>query len=143
MQIFRKATFTDMDLIFKWANDPENRVNSFNTNLINYEEHKKWFKEKLESKNTLFFIFQDNDLEIGFMRIEIENNTGTVNYSIAKEFRGKGYGSKMLSLLEIELKNYPEIKSIKAFVKLDNEFSAKIFRRLNYMEYLSFSKTLT
>jgi hypothetical protein len=27
MQTFRKATFADMDLIFKWANDPENMAN--------------------------------------------------------------------------------------------------------------------
>ena len=43
----RKATYEDMDLIFKWANDSAVRNNAFNQEKIEYQEHKKWFKSCL------------------------------------------------------------------------------------------------
>ena len=44
MLSLRKVNLNDVELIFKWANDPDVRNNSFNTNQIVWDEHVKWFR---------------------------------------------------------------------------------------------------
>ena len=44
MIYLREATIEDRDLLYEWANDPETRRASFNTDRINYEEHCRWFE---------------------------------------------------------------------------------------------------
>ncbi len=39
----RNAEYTDCEHIFYWANDPTVRANAFNSNLIEFEDHKAWF----------------------------------------------------------------------------------------------------
>ena len=38
----RTADENDMDLLFQWANDPDVRKNSFHSEPISYETHKKY-----------------------------------------------------------------------------------------------------
>ena len=41
----REANYNDTKLIFNWSNDPLVRAQSFNSNIIEFENHKNWFKE--------------------------------------------------------------------------------------------------
>src|SRR5205085_124383 len=46
---FRFANEYDVDLYFRWANDPLVRTNSFNQAIVIYQDHVKWFQSKLKS----------------------------------------------------------------------------------------------
>ena len=83
----RKATYEDVDLLFKWANDPAVRNNAFNQEKIDYQEHKKWFKNRLEDKNTLIYILTKNSKDIGQIRVDIDNGVGEIDFSVAKSER--------------------------------------------------------
>jgi RimJ/RimL family protein N-acetyltransferase len=134
-EYLRRADYSDMELLYQWANDPETRANSISSESIIFDEHKRWFKEKLNDANVLFFIFHDGKQNIGQVRIDIKENTAIINYSIAPSFRGKGYGYRMMRLAEKEIQyNYPAIKWIQAEVKYKNKASQYIFRKLNYTE---------
>lgn len=141
----RKVTKEDEALLFKWVNDPVVRANSFNNERIAYEEHSKWFKEKINANNCYIYICQINAKPIGQVRIDItEKDIGIINYSIDKEHRGKGYGTEVLRKIKEKLREdnvqinklvgrvkYENISSRRAFVKA----GYKYIERDDYVEY--------
>ena len=92
----REANENDTKLIFNWSNDPLVRAQSFYSNVIEFENHKNWFKEKLQNDNSLLLINIWEGNNIGLVRFELENNKCTIGILIDEEFRGKGFSSLML-----------------------------------------------
>ena len=43
----------DLNKTFEWSNDTLARNNSFNSNKIKFEEHKKWFLNKIYDSNNI------------------------------------------------------------------------------------------
>lgn len=124
----RKVSFNDCELLFKWANDTDVRINSFSENTIEYSEHIKWLAEKLKNKNTYIFIMSDGNIPVGQVRIDIENKIADIDYSVDKNFRCKGYGKEIIKLLEEEIiKNTIDAHSLAATVKYTNISSQKVF----------------
>ena len=86
-----KAKLSDVDFLFRIDNDLEYRKNSFNQNQITYEEHLKWFQEKLLSKDTVIYICMDNDIPIGMVRLDIVSKEKClISYVLDKSHRGQG-----------------------------------------------------
>lgn len=142
-----EVTVDDIDLLFKWANDSECRRNSFNSEKIIYSEHKKWFNKKIEDNNCKMYLYRYNTEYIGQIRIEIQGVEAFIDYSIKREYRGKGHGIKILELLEkkiLELDNI-KIDCLVGEVKIDNIASQKVFEKLEYsgekkQKYISYKK---
>lgn len=129
----RKATSEDLMLLYKWVNDPATRDASFNSENISLEEHKRWFENALSDKNIFIFILMLEDIPIGQVRLDIKNNLQFIDYSIDSEYRRRGYGKKILQLLESEFTaNLPLV----GLVKFENVPSQKIFEDLGYKKYL-------
>ncbi len=138
--ILRQVEYTDCDLVFKWANDEVVRNNSFNSNIIKYEDHIKWFNEKLKSDDSVMYIFEVNDINVGIMRLDrLDDKSLLINYGIAKEHRGKGYATYLLQMIKAKYnKNLligkvkpTNMASIKAFIKagyiMKDELDVKVF----------------
>lgn len=68
-EYLREATKDDVDLLFKWTNDPAVRKNSFSSEKITYEEHTSWYRSLLENKNCKQYIYMCGDCPIGQIRI--------------------------------------------------------------------------
>jgi spore coat polysaccharide biosynthesis protein SpsF len=134
-EYLRNVELSDMEMLYEWANDPVTRSASFNMDHIPFDVHKKWFEEKINSKDLLFFIYHNNKQNIGQVRLDIKDGIAIINYSINPNFRGKGYGYKMLLSVENKIKNeYPIIKQFCAEVKEKNKISQNIFLKLQYTE---------
>lgn len=132
---FRDVSFKDMQLIFKWANDPLVRQNSFNQNKIGLEEHKAWLKSKLADPNCLFLIGNVNNMPIGEVRIDVEDAKAVISFMIAEEHRGKGYGSQLIKgIVESCRTIYPNIKYFIGNVKKSNIASQKSFLKAGFSE---------
>lgn len=131
----RKATMEDIDLIFAWANDEDERRNSFNPEKIPYADHCRWYKNKMTSDDTFIFIMMQEDKPLGQCRIEIEGEEALISYFIDKNFRNQGLGKKILELLHEEVKsNFSKVRVLMAQVKEDNIPSRKVFESLGYSE---------
>ena len=131
----RKADTGDMDLLFKWANDPVVRNNAFHTEPISYETHKKWFNEILNNKLVDQYILVSSDEPIGQIRLTYCENYAEIDYSIAADKRGSGFGKKMLSLaIETVKSNHPEISRIIGKVKTGNKASEKAFLDTGFLQ---------
>lgn len=145
---FKLIDEQDCDMLFTWANDKAVRENSFNSEEINYENHREWFLNKLKSEYVKIFIALENDRAIGQIRIDIKEDVGTIGYSVAKEFRGKGYGTKIL----IELSFFINKLDLKANtllgrVKYSNLASQRAFEKAGYSrenleEYIEYTKKI-
>lgn len=130
---FRRADLDDLVLTFNWANDEETRKNSFNKEPISMEEHTKWFRDKINSDSARIYILGDGDASIGILRLDIGEDELLISYSIAKEYRGLGYGGSMLLELEQLIRNDESLPgNLRAEVKHDNIASQKIFEKLHY-----------
>ena len=122
-----------MKILFVWVNDPELRANSFNSNEIKWQDHQNWFLNKIASLE-YWFILELDKKEIGVIRFEFRDGNYILNYSISKEYRGLGYGRKIVEMSLDLMKQRNKNVNINAFVKKDNLPSIKIFQALNFQE---------
>ena len=132
----RQATEADMKLLFDWANDSEVRANSFNTKTISWEEHCNWLKDRLLSPEAMLYILLVDNVPAGQVRLEKYSNVWRISYSIAKTYRGHGYGKAMLAMMENWLIEHGLNLELRAEVKADNNSSRHIFMGLGYHESL-------
>lgn len=148
----RKAKWEDMEQLFLWANEKEVRKNSFSMAPISYEEHQDWYRKKLKEESAQMYILCDGSLEVGSLRLEFDAEGAEISYSIAPEYRGRGYGKELISLAEQKVRQWAEKKEsrndvlreakfgegmsgkavIKARVKPENQASKRIFNKAGY-----------
>jgi UDP-2,4-diacetamido-2,4,6-trideoxy-beta-L-altropyranose hydrolase len=133
--ICRPARRDDLLLYFEWVNEIEVRKNSFQTSQVSLLDHTNWFERQIQSPNTLMLLFFQNDTPIGQARFAIQEDKATINLSIAKDHRGKGFASSLISRASAELtERRPEIKQILAEVKPSNNVSSRAFERCGFSE---------
>lgn len=126
----RKATIDDAMDILAWRNDPQTRASSFNKEEIDPDSHIKWFRGKLADENCELFILTDGEKKLGHIRVDINDNTGTISYMITPTHRGKGYGTEMIRLLDAAVDK--RVSVLSALVEKDNAASQKCFERNGY-----------
>ncbi len=130
----REATESDCQLLFEWANEPETRANSFSSAPIAWDQHQLWFAEKLRSHDSLIFIAMDQDRPIGLLRYEIANKSAVLSVSLDRQFRGRGYGTAILSLGLEELFRATRVEKVKAYVRPGNLASVTLFTRSGFAQ---------
>ncbi len=140
------ADISHTDLLYKWANDEDVRKNSFNSDKIDYETHKKWFKEKLNTNKSSIYIYYYNDIPIGQIRLDFDGDKAYISYSIDKVYRGQGHGDNILILIENELIN-TTLKYLYGKVKYNNIASQRKFEKLGFKkvckeDYIEYIKDL-
>lgn len=124
----RSTELSDVDLYYEWANDPVVRSNSFNTEHIPYESHVNWFNLALQRDDVVLFVLMEDDTAVGQIRLNIKDCVAEISYSISSDFRGKGYGGKIVALIVEKIKTeMHDIKAVRARVKPDNAASLKVF----------------
>lgn len=134
-EYLRKATIDDMDLLFEWANEELVRKNSFSTKMITYEEHVSWYEQIMFRKDVAQYIYMNDDIPIGQVRVNIFDDIGEVGFSVCTLKRGQGHGTKILELLYEKIKvDYPDIKKLIGKVKPENTASQKAFLNVGYEE---------
>lgn len=138
----RSVCEEDKDILLKWANDPLVRKNSFSSEYIKREVHEAWFYQMMNNPMVYQYIMEkkkDNsncyECPIGQIRLVIFESRAEISYSIAAMERGKGYGNLMLELIKDEVRlHHPQIRELRAKVKLQNEYSKKIFKKAGFVE---------
>lgn len=131
---FRKAVIGDAKIYFDWATEKSVRKYSFNSNDIHWEDHKRWFTEKISDDRFCFFIFQNSNQNfIGQVRLEWLNNRDVlIGISVSTEFRGYGYGLEMINKSsQYILTNYNDV-IIHAYIKEENKSSITLFEKAGF-----------
>lgn len=123
----------DMDLLYRWANDPVTRENAFHTEQIPYERHRQWFESALADETVVMYICMNQEKPVGQIRFNISDEQALISYSVDRDNRGCGVGTKLLMLAEIQLRDeFPRVRILKGEVKYGNIASMKAFERNGY-----------
>jgi RimJ/RimL family protein N-acetyltransferase len=125
----RKADLNDCDLLFNWSNEESVRMNSIRQETIVYENHVSWFKGKLSSVETDIYILQNGGVPVGQIRFDKNDYGYLLDYSIAANERGKGYGALIIS---ITLGMLPASSYVFAYVKEKNLASIRCLEKCGF-----------
>ena len=132
---FRQVCEEDCRLVWEWANDPDTRSVSFSTDPISWEDHVRWFAEKMNDPEHVFFILLSFDDEpVGQVRYTVNGREAVISMSIAPKFRGRGYGSQGIRMTVEELFRHEDVDVIRAHIKPENSRSFKAFTRAGFRE---------
>jgi len=131
--VLRPVTEADSLLLFDWANDPEVRRNSFNSDPISLEIHQIWFRNKLQDPDCVIYIAEVNKIAAGMIRYDIVEQTATISYLLTQDFRGKGLGTLLLQQgLEALLVHKPTIEKAIGYIQEINLASISAFKKNHF-----------
>jgi len=125
----RLAKIDDMRAVFELSNDDAVRKNSINSEKILWENHVKWFENKINSEDSAFYIAEtkQNDF-IGQVRFDKKDGEFITSISIAEYYRGKNLGRKILKAAISKC----GLENASAFIKKSNPYSLKAFLNAGY-----------
>jgi UDP-2,4-diacetamido-2,4,6-trideoxy-beta-L-altropyranose hydrolase len=133
--ILRPVCREDSALLWYWANEPVVRAASFSSEFIPWEQHVRWFESKINDENCLIFLAVNHQgTPIGQVRFDSQGKEAVISTSIAKEFRGLGYGSLVIEMASRRLFEIINVSQINAYVKIDNVLSKRAFVKAGYKE---------
>jgi len=131
----RPVGLLDRELLWRWANDPAVRQSAFNTAPIAWEDHVRWFDQKLGDKNTVIFIVeQEAGDAVGQVRFQIRDHEAEISISVSAEFRGRGYGLYMLRQALDAVAEVRDLTRVNAYIKPENTVSRSLFDRAGFHE---------
>ncbi len=129
-----KVSEGDLFDLFELANDPVVRQNSFSSQRISLEEHKKWFSNLLHDTNvTLYTVRSQTHTLIGQVRFNKIDKKAIISISISKDFRGKSLAADIIKRgCETFLSDNTNI-AIEAQIKEGNIPSEKSFQKAGFI----------
>lgn len=117
----KKMQESDIELIVQNIFSHKSWEDILCVNNVNYDQYKELLNKLLKLVNIDLFIFYNNNNAIGYFSITYEITTAIISFSINKMLRGQGYGRKLLSLLEKEIRdNKRNINQISIAVLTNN-----------------------
>lgn len=130
---YRFAKSTDVDLLFRWVNEPLVRRFSFNSEPIIYEKHVEWYASKLRDPDAVFFVFSNEMKEdVGLVRIEKVHEEVIVGVLVDGIHRGKSYSTQMLITATNYYHGICPGAIINAYIKADNVASIRSFTNAGF-----------
>ncbi|MDB9959464.1 GNAT family N-acetyltransferase [Gammaproteobacteria bacterium] len=148
--LIREAGQNDSKDIFEWRNDLESRSMFINSDLVTFDEHDRWFSEAIRSPFKYIYIGEIGGKKIGITRFDFDKkeHQTEVSININPNFRGKGYGKKLLieSINKFQVENET---TLVARIKKKNIGSRKIFEYVGFVSLninkniISFKKPLS
>jgi len=130
----RRATEADCRLLWEWANEAGVRASAFSQQAISWDEHTAWFRAQLADKTSMILIGEDaGGRPIG--QVRMHRRTGgeaEIDVSIARDFRGAGYGSLLIDTAVREAAASAGITRVHAFIRPENGASARAFENAGF-----------
>jgi len=130
----RPAGIEDIFLLYRWANDPVVRKNSFNPNYIKIGDHINWFTLKLKDDDVRIYIAHEDGNDIGQIRFDVEDGVAVIDVHVREGMRGKGYGPRIIKKgVKRFFDDYGKIE-VSAVIKDDNIRSQRAFAKAGFRE---------
>jgi len=126
----RPMNENDIELTFKWRNDPLVRNNAQSVQEISLNEHAAWVK----FNNSVKLIFEVDDIPAGFISVtrDPENNSGEWAFHMAPDMRGQGLSELMLKAALYYLAKKEGYDTIYSTVRVYNVLSKHLHEKLEF-----------
>ncbi len=128
----RRAEDNDLKFVYNLSNEPLVRKNSYNSDLIDFKNHSKWYLEKIRNNQSLFLIALINEEKGGLVRFQIEKGHSVIGLSISKNFRGQKLAKKILKEA-VKMYFNEQRLPILAYIKKENIASIKSFESAGFV----------
>lgn len=133
----RSAKENDSKDIFEWRNDELTRQMSHTSEIIEWENHSRWYSNSLDSESRILLICEDDRKEkIAIIRFDISESNAVISINLNPTQRSKGLAkSCLIESIEFFSKEYIEIKNLIAEIKEENIASQKTFLGIGFTKY--------
>lgn len=132
--MIRTADHSDLQDLFEWRNDSFSRSMFTSSEAVSLNEHIDWYKRSLKNPNRRIYIGLVNDLKVGVVRFDFNEDTeqSEVSINLNPQLRGQRFG---FSLLSKSISVYKQSKdtTLIATIKKENEASFKIFTKCGFL----------
>jgi RimJ/RimL family protein N-acetyltransferase len=138
MLTHRRAQPADVQLYFNWANDPDTRQQSFNSDSISLETHVVWFTRKLNDPNALLLVFEnETGKAVGQVRFERTPAANSdeeiiIGISVDATQRGKGLARQLIEQGCAVCRELWGAVAIHAYIKPVNRASVRAFEQAGF-----------
>lgn len=131
---FREAKKDDVDLIYRWANDPDVRRASFRSDPIPRVDHEAWYAARLADPGALLWIATNTSaIPIGIARFALEVDRAIISVALDPAARGRKYGVVLIREASKRLLGRG-IPRIDAFIRPTNSASLRAFHDAGYVQ---------
>jgi spore coat polysaccharide biosynthesis predicted glycosyltransferase SpsG/RimJ/RimL family protein N-acetyltransferase len=127
----RDVRLDDADLLFTWFNEPSTRRNSNDRGTVEWSEHVAWLEQGVASQSRRHYLMELGGLPVGQIRFDESSGMNSLSYSIDKDFRARGLGSRIVDLGVRRLRETSPLP-IRAVVRRENGPSLRIFQKLGF-----------
>ena len=128
----RRAIADDGAFLLELRNDPDAVRGSMTGRAVTPEEHRAWLAARLDSPGTRLWIVQDDRVDVGQLRVDVDDGVGTVSIAIAADHRGRGLARGALSALQRSLHGDMQITRLHAELHRENIASRRVFERAGF-----------
>jgi len=131
----RRATKADCKLLWEVANDPAVRASAFSRASISWEDHVAWFESKMQTATCHILIGEAEGAFAGQVRVdERPDGQGEIDVAVAREFRGKGLGGRLIDLAVREVFASTAMARIHAYILPQNAASLRAFETAEFRQ---------
>ena len=123
------------NILLRWRNAKITRLTSLNKNIVSIAQHKNWLKKIKKNKLNQVFIFYNNNIPIGTSAAVRKENNYFLNYSIDKNYQGKGHAINMLNLLLKRISKKIDSKFFYAKVLKNNKKSLYVLKKIGFYKF--------
>lgn len=127
----------DADVVFKWRNSSTIIQLSSSQRVVSWEEHLNWIKSSINSPVRLVFIVEYNNISVGQIRFERENEESEkaiISIYLIDSFTGRGIGKRAFNLSLTQLIEYwQNIAYVLAWVRKENFEGQAFFQKQGFM----------
>jgi RimJ/RimL family protein N-acetyltransferase len=123
--VLRRAAMTDAERLYRWRTDPETCAASLHTGPIEFESHCAWLVNSLDDPNRQIYVAEYRGEPIGTVRADKVDSGWRLSWTVAPEFRARGFGIQMVQRLAASISG-----SLEAVMKPGNAASIAIAKSL-------------
>ena len=129
----RPATVDDARQLWVWCNDGAVRTNAFSARPISWGEHVAWLERTLAAPHSRVWIAEREGTPFGQFRVDGTGERGRIDYSIAKDHRGRGLAVPVLRLGTGLACSELAVAMVDGIVKDSNLQSCRAFERAGFV----------
>lgn len=129
----RHVSAEDVLQVWRIANDPTVRANSFNTQPIAVTDHMCWFSCQLVEPGVRWWAADLAGLVVAHARYtRVAHDWAEVHFSVAAPFRGRGIAGNLLSRTFVQACDQFGVRLVRGFSLAHNAASARAFEQARY-----------
>lgn len=144
--VLRPMQDRDLEMVLMWRNAPEVRKNMYSQQVIALRDHRRWWAQTKDSKNSQYLIFEAGGVPSGlvnFTYINKEKNSAYWGF-YTRPYAPKGTGSRLgIAALDFAFKSLG-LTALEGEVLANNAASRAFHKKLGFREvsYLATHKEI-